>query len=106
MTGPWFVQCQRHGCDRIKAVESRCQQLRQRYCSKSCASKVSTARNPQSRKTLGALGGKAGAVMRRARMMARVVTLTPVEAYRKGRQEGWHAGYLAAVKRMAVGRAA
>jgi len=89
------VHCQRPGCDGRKVVKKRDQWRRQRFCSLSCAAKVR-----------GPLGGRASGVKRRKMMLDRVYALTPMAAYCKGRQEGWHAGYRAAVKRMAEGRIA
>jgi hypothetical protein len=91
----YTIHCQRHGCGGRKVVAKRSEWLRRRFCSLNCSGKVN-----------GAAGARAGLITRRARTIALVVNLAPVAAYRKGRQEGWHAGYRAAVKRIESGRAA
>lgn len=98
---PLFISCQRHGCENIRSVRHAYEQRIRRFCSRSCASKVTRNLHRLSPQAFGAMGGKVSAERRRAAMFVKIQGLTPMQAYRKGRQEGWHAGERAMLKRLA-----
>lgn len=95
-TEPPLALCQRPGCENVRTVRNTWEQKRAKYCSRHCAG-LMTKNLPQmsrsKRREYGRLGGLKSTQMRRAQMIAALKDLTPLDAYKKGRIEGWHAGY-------------
>jgi hypothetical protein len=98
ITVPLFVTCER--CGGLKQVPTRSRQARQRFCSFHCARKATAVMNipreAQSR------GGKMRASRCRARLMAAVARLTPMEAFRLGYTRGMQSKNRQLAKRRAA----
>lgn len=102
-----FMICQREGCEGIRQVPNRYEQREAKYCSLRCAAMVNVKNLARVDSTAsGRKGGLVLGLKRRAAMLDKIKALTPMQAYRKGRVEGWHAGQRAAVKRVTQERAA
>lgn len=100
--GPLFMTCKRHGCEGIRKVRNRWEQRTAKYCTRRCAALVATNLNTVDPRESGRKGGLVTGVKRRAATFEKVKLLTPMQAYRKGRMEGWHAGHRNAMARIAL----
>lgn len=97
--GPLFMTCQRRGCEGIRQVRNRWEQKTAKYCTRRCAAIIGRNLRTTDPRITGRQGGLVCGVKRRAAMFEKIKTLTPMQAYRKGRVEGWHVGFRTAVRR-------
>lgn len=95
-----FITCERENCGQIKRVKDRAKQQTQRFCSRRCATLACNGnefcREAQSR------GGKMRAHRARLAIMARVSTLTPIEAFRHGYKLGLESKWRQTKRRQAA----
>lgn len=82
-TVPLYITCQRPGCEAVKQVRTPSQQRRYRFCSPRCIGLVC-----QNIRHGTAKGVARSARARKARVLARVQGLVPLEAFRLGYQMG------------------
>lgn len=99
---PLFMTCKRDGCEGIRQVRNRWEQRKAKYCSRRCASMIAKNLNTVDPRESGRQGGLVTGIKRRAATFEKVKLLTPMQAYRKGRMEGWHAGHRVAMARLLV----
>ncbi len=88
ITVPLFITCQRPGCEKVHQVNSRWRQQKQKYCSLKCAAIVKQ-QSPEGRAASGR-GARTRTAQERARLIASVQHLTPIEAFRLGYLRGLH----------------
>lgn len=96
MSGPYFILCAARDCERIAHVRSPYEQRTRRFCSRACASR--TTRHLTHADQLK--GAEASKVRRRAKALAKLAGLSPVEVFWKGYSQGWHQGARSARRRM------
>lgn len=98
MSGPYFILCTAPGCERIARVRSPYEQRTRRFCSRACASRNTRFLTLADRLK----GAEHSKRTRRAQALAKLAGLSPVEIFRKGYSQGWHAGCRFARRRLGV----
>jgi hypothetical protein len=98
-SGLW-IECTRPGCRQLRQVRNRHEQKTRRFCSKRCAAIVRCNVQRGSHVESGRRGGLASGVRRRAALLQKLATLSPLAAYKLGRSEGWHAGVRSVRRRL------
>ncbi len=97
MTTDRVIVCQNPACRKRKIVRDPWMQRRQKYCSRHC---VGVMAGQQHLTPEGRLRGAAASKeTRRRQSLARLAGMTPVAIYRKGFENGWHAGQRSAARR-------